>query len=574
MLGENADATAQIMLNMADNTGATDHAFAEASKTMKFQFNQALTNMKVALTEVGNVVGPIVLPLLNELSERVKEAARWFKELNPETQSFLLIAAGIAAALGPALLAVGLLIKAIGVLMAVLGSAALPWILLAAAIAGAAYLIIKNWDDIKAAALRLGWSLNKIFTGIKTILSAIFEGIFNQTKLWLVDKIKDVEGWITVQWAKITNAYIKARNFIVGLFGGEPIPPVDISALEAQLDDLNTKRDIQAEETRRHMQEQIKAGAKLVAEGAVEIADLAVEIGTDIADKFMGTFNKLKAIIDDLFGKHGAVSEGIEETGEATETVFTEITEGDEEVTKRAIELTDERIKAINDEVDAKVLAYQFEHDVAAALYEEQTRIANEEAKKREAAEVEHQNALRQVRSGGFRYAQSLISSIGSLWNSYYETLLQNEELGDKERKKLMREQARSNKATAVFKAILDTASAVIGYLANPGGIPGIALSIMAGIAGAAQLAVIAATPIPAFAQGGSFVVPPGYENDSYLMRVQSGEQVDVTSAEQTKARREPPVFVHATINLAGETIADFITEAIRDKQIILDARI
>lgn len=36
---------------------------------------------------------------------------------------------------------------------------------------------------------------------------------------------------------------------------------------------------------------------------------------------------------------------------------------------------------------------------------------------------------------------------------------------------------------------------------------------------------------IPGFQTGGSFVVPPGYPNDSYLMRVSSGERVDVTPA-------------------------------------------
>jgi len=39
--------------------------------------------------------------------------------------------------------------------------------------------------------------------------------------------------------------------------------------------------------------------------------------------------------------------------------------------------------------------------------------------------------------------------------------------------------------------------------------------------------------PIPKFARGGSFMVPPGYANDSGLMRVQSGERVDVTPSNQ-----------------------------------------
>lgn len=39
--------------------------------------------------------------------------------------------------------------------------------------------------------------------------------------------------------------------------------------------------------------------------------------------------------------------------------------------------------------------------------------------------------------------------------------------------------------------------------------------------------------PIPKFARGGSYMVPPGYSNDSGLIRVQSGERVDVTPSSQ-----------------------------------------
>jgi hypothetical protein len=39
--------------------------------------------------------------------------------------------------------------------------------------------------------------------------------------------------------------------------------------------------------------------------------------------------------------------------------------------------------------------------------------------------------------------------------------------------------------------------------------------------------------PIPKFARGGSYMVPPGYANDSGIIRVQSGERVDVTPSNQ-----------------------------------------
>lgn len=48
---------------------------------------------------------------------------------------------------------------------------------------------------------------------------------------------------------------------------------------------------------------------------------------------------------------------------------------------------------------------------------------------------------------------------------------------------------------------------------------------------------------IPKLAKGGSFDVPAGYPNDSFLMAVQSGEHVDVTPAGQEASKKQDVVF-------------------------------
>jgi len=64
-------------------------------------------------------------------------------------------------------------------------------------------------------------------------------------------------------------------------------------------------------------------------------------------------------------------------------------------------------------------------------------------------------------------------------------------------KKEIQKKQARAEKAAAIFQAIVGTASAVAQAL------PNIPLSILAGVLGAAQIATIASTPVPAFADGG-----------------------------------------------------------------------
>lgn len=62
--------------------------------------------------------------------------------------------------------------------------------------------------------------------------------------------------------------------------------------------------------------------------------------------------------------------------------------------------------------------------------------------------------------------------------------------------------QAQAEKIFAALKIQIDTAAAVIGFLKNPGGVYGLALSIMAGTLGAINLGRVAAAKIPEYKYG------------------------------------------------------------------------
>ncbi len=131
---------------------------------------------------------------------------------------------------------------------------------------------------------------------------------------------------------------------------------------------------------------------------------------------------------------------------------------------------------------------------------------------------------------------------------------------------------AKAAKASAIMGATMNTAEAVIAALASvkPTVPLGVAASIAAGVIGAAQIAVIAGQPIPKFARGGSFVVPPGYPNDSYRMAVESGEKVTVTPAAAVDAGGGEPL--HVTVMLDSKVILDMITRASRERRVLIHA--
>ena len=95
--------------------GITDEAFGVVAGTTQFQLNQALTQLKATLIEIG----AIVVPFVTQFAERFESLASTFRNLTPAQQQMIVQFAAIAAAIGPVLLIVGKLISTVGMIIAV-----------------------------------------------------------------------------------------------------------------------------------------------------------------------------------------------------------------------------------------------------------------------------------------------------------------------------------------------------------------------------------------------------------------------------------------------------------------------
>lgn len=102
------------------------------------------------------------------------------------------------------------------------------------------------------------------------------------------------------------------------------------------------------------------------------------------------------------------------------------------------------------------------------------------------------------------------------------------EETLDKKKRTIAREQAKRQKNAAIFSAVIDTATAVIGMLADPGGVTGVVLAAVAAAAGIAQIAAISSEPLPSAEQGMTVPEIAGVpaSGDQQLLRVNGGEKV------------------------------------------------
>ena len=72
----------------------------------------------------------------------------------------------------------------------------------------------------------------------------------------------------------------------------------------------------------------------------------------------------------------------------------------------------------------------------------------------------------------------------------------------EKEKRRVQREQAKYQKTSGIISAIINTAVGVTSMIANPGGILGMVLAVLAGLMGVAEIALIASQPLPSYAKG------------------------------------------------------------------------
>lgn len=138
------------------------------------------------------------------------------------------------------------------------------------------------------------------------------------------------------------------------------------------------------------------------------------------------------------------------------------------------------------------------------------------------------------VRSGDMELAREKQNAIQRL---------QIEQEADEEKAKLQREQAERERSLRIFTTTLDMLSAIVKYLADPGGWAGVGLSAMAATTGALQIAAIRQEALPSFAVGANYVP------DDMLAMIHKGETI-LPAPMAESVRRGDAVFGQVQVNV------------------------
>ncbi len=157
-----------VLKGFSAEGGFAAGAMERLSQTASGKFSTALDNLKLA----GAALAESLMPVLKDILDRFVGLMQTLTNLSPQAKRFMLIGAGIAAALGPLLTILPFLVQGFMMLMS-------PITLIVAAIAGLGYAIITFADEIAVpvtAVINFFISLWNTVTDIWYFMKGAFKG--------------------------------------------------------------------------------------------------------------------------------------------------------------------------------------------------------------------------------------------------------------------------------------------------------------------------------------------------------------------------------------------------------------
>ena len=217
----------KVMTRYAYVLNATKDAQGDFARTSDGAAN-SFRVFQESLKELGAAFGEQLLPIITPIIQAITSFIQKIAELPAPIRKIIVVLGLLVAAIGPVILIIGAFMTAIGAILTQgpiiaaafaalipvikglaasfieLTVAAAPWLLLAAAIAAAAYLIYKNWDSISDAASSM----------LKTVKSAT-KGFIDAVKDMASgarDKLQDVVSYFRELPGKILAALKEAAQ--------------------------------------------------------------------------------------------------------------------------------------------------------------------------------------------------------------------------------------------------------------------------------------------------------------------------------------------------------------------------
>jgi len=167
LLGSGVEVNRGIFERMNNTMGMTQTAFDATAQSAEFRLRKAMNSSKESFAQLGATLLTGLLPIFEQVSTVIQNVFNSFFNLDEGTQKLILGLGAFAVVLPTIITLIGSLTTLIGALLSPVG-------LVAAALAGVAYIIYKNWGEVLPVVVGLYNQFVDLFNGSEILRKAIF----------------------------------------------------------------------------------------------------------------------------------------------------------------------------------------------------------------------------------------------------------------------------------------------------------------------------------------------------------------------------------------------------------------
>ena len=220
----------EISGSLSEYGGIVDQTFSDvqsSSDEQKIAFN----NLKLAGSELGESIGSVLSPIIQGLSDKLRDLKDWFDGLSPSTKETIVKIALLAATIGPLLIVVGKVIAAVGTILKLLPAVKGAILAVNAAMAANPILAVISVITALIAIFALLWNNCEgfrefwigLWEGLKSVCSDAWEaikGFFQGAWDFITGLFSGIGSWFGERWSDITSAFSAVGEFFSGIFSG------------------------------------------------------------------------------------------------------------------------------------------------------------------------------------------------------------------------------------------------------------------------------------------------------------------------------------------------------------------
>ena len=181
----------------------------EGTQDAPDKLTTAMNNLKIVGKEIGETLLTALAPVFEKLVNAAKKLAEWFSSLSDGQKEMILVAGGLAAAIGPVLIAIGKMSTGLsalityfgsaetmgGKLIAALGGISAPVVAVAAAVAALVAAFVHLWNTNEEFRAKI----TEIWNSIVEAFQNFFQGIVDRLNA-LGFQFKDITEVLKTLW--------------------------------------------------------------------------------------------------------------------------------------------------------------------------------------------------------------------------------------------------------------------------------------------------------------------------------------------------------------------------------------